>query len=181
MPLDALADARLMRNFAYVGGRWTAGEANATFPVADPATGKPIGHVAAITAAQARAATDAAAAAFPAWSTLLPQDRSVLLRRWFGLITEAREDLARLMTREQGKPALRGPRRDRLRRELRRVLRRGSPPPEHRGRDLAPPRRRGRALARAFGRRRADHALELPLRDGHPQGRRRARRRLHRA
>ena len=104
MPLDALADARLMRNFAYVGGRWTAGEANATFPVADPATGKPIGHVAALTAAQARAATDAAAAAFPAWSTLLPQDRSVLLRRWFGLITEAREDLARLMTREQGKP-----------------------------------------------------------------------------
>ena len=104
MPLDALADARLMRNFAYVGGRWTAGEANATFPVADPATGKPIGYVAALTAAQARAATDAAAAAFPAWSTLLPQDRSVLLRRWFGLITEAREDLARLMTREQGKP-----------------------------------------------------------------------------
>ena len=41
MPLDALADARLMRNFAYVGGRWTAGEANATFPVADPATASP--------------------------------------------------------------------------------------------------------------------------------------------
>jgi aspartate-semialdehyde dehydrogenase len=100
----ALADARLHRNFAYVGGRWTAGEANATFPVADPATGETIGHVAALTAAQARAATDAADAAFPAWAGLLPQERSTILRRWHELLAEHREDLARLMTREQGKP-----------------------------------------------------------------------------
>ena len=105
MPLDApLADARLQRSFAYVAGRWTAGEANASFPVADPATAETIGHVAALTAAQARAATDAADAAFPAWSALLPQERSAILHRWHRLIVEAREDLARLMTREQGKP-----------------------------------------------------------------------------
>jgi aspartate-semialdehyde dehydrogenase len=104
--LDAarLADPRLQRSFAYVAGRWTAGEANATFPVADPATGETIGHVAALTAAQARAATDAAETAFAGWSTLLPQDRSVVLRRWHELLLAAREDLARLMTREQGKP-----------------------------------------------------------------------------
>jgi hypothetical protein len=48
-----LADARLWRSFAYVAGRWTAGEASATFPVADPATADTIGHVAALTAAQA--------------------------------------------------------------------------------------------------------------------------------
>ena len=106
LTLDAapLADARLLRSFAYVAGRWTAGEANATFPVADPATGDTIGHVAALTAAQARAATDAAQAAFPAWSTLLPRERSAILHRWHALILAAREDLARIMTREQGKP-----------------------------------------------------------------------------
>jgi aspartate-semialdehyde dehydrogenase len=105
MPLDApLADARLMRSFAYLDGRWTAGEANATFAVTDPATGETIGHVAALTAAQARAATDAAETAFPAWSSLLPQERSAVLRRWHALLLGAREDLARLMTREQGKP-----------------------------------------------------------------------------
>jgi aspartate-semialdehyde dehydrogenase len=106
LALDAapLADTRLWKSFAYVAGRWTAGEENATFPVTDPADDEAIGHVAALTAAQARAATDAAEAAFPAWSTLLPQERSAILRRWFALITEAREDLARIMTREQGKP-----------------------------------------------------------------------------
>jgi aspartate-semialdehyde dehydrogenase len=105
MPLDApLADARLIKSFAYVAGRWTAGADNATFAVTDPATAETIGHVAALTAPQARAATDAAEAAFPAWSTLLPQERSAVLHRWHALILAAREDLARLMTREQGKP-----------------------------------------------------------------------------
>jgi aspartate-semialdehyde dehydrogenase len=105
MPLDApLPDARLQKSFAYVAGRWTAGEGNASFAVTDPATGDTIGHVAALGAAQARAATDAAEAAFPAWSGRLPQERSAVLRRWHALILEARDDLARLMTREQGKP-----------------------------------------------------------------------------
>ena len=67
--LDApLADARLWREFAYVAGRWTAGEATRPLPVTDPADGETIGRVAALTAAQAAAATDAAEAAFPAWS-----------------------------------------------------------------------------------------------------------------
>jgi aspartate-semialdehyde dehydrogenase len=106
LALDAapLADTRLMRSFAYVAGRWTAGDDNATFAVADPATGGTIGRVAALSAGQARAATDAAEAAFPAWAARLPQERSAVLRRWCELVLGAREDLARLMTREQGKP-----------------------------------------------------------------------------
>jgi aspartate-semialdehyde dehydrogenase len=104
MPLDALADPRLMRSFAYIAGRWTAGHDGASFPVADPATGTTVGHCAALGPAQARAAADAAEAAFAGWSGLLPQERSAVLSRWHALILESREDLARLMTREQGKP-----------------------------------------------------------------------------
>jgi aspartate-semialdehyde dehydrogenase len=99
-----LADARLWREFAYVAGRWTAGDANRTFAVTDPADGETVGRVAALSAAQAAAATDVAQAAFPAWSALLPQERSAVLRRWHDAIATAREDLARIMTREQGKP-----------------------------------------------------------------------------
>jgi aspartate-semialdehyde dehydrogenase len=99
-----LAAARLGRSFAYVAGRWTAGEAGTTFPVTDPADGETIGHVAALTPAQAHGATDAAQDAFPAWSTMVPQERSAFLRRWHDLILASREDLARIMTREQGKP-----------------------------------------------------------------------------
>ena len=99
-----ITDARLWREFAYVAGRWTGGEDNRTRAVTDPADGTVIGRVAELSAAQAAAATDAAEAAFPAWAALLPQERSAILRRWFELITAAREDLARIMTREQGKP-----------------------------------------------------------------------------
>ncbi|MEO8882532.1 MAG: NAD-dependent succinate-semialdehyde dehydrogenase [Devosia sp.] len=72
--------------------------------VTDPATGETLGRVPACTAAQSRGAVDAAAAAFSPWSGLLPQQRSKILRRWFELVTEARDDLALIMTREQGKP-----------------------------------------------------------------------------
>ncbi len=103
--LDApTADPRLWREFAYVAGRWTGGDGSRARAVTDPADGSTIGHVAALSAAQAGAATDAAEAAFPAWSGLLPQERGAILRRWFALILDAREDLARIMTREQGKP-----------------------------------------------------------------------------
>ena len=77
---------------------------NRTRAVTDPADGTVIGRVAELSAAQAAAATDAAEAAFPAWAALLPQERSAILRRWYELIAAAREDLARIMTREQGKP-----------------------------------------------------------------------------
>ena len=145
-----------------------------------PRTGETIGHVAALTAAQARAATDAAEAAFPAWSTLLPQERSAILRRWHDADHRGPRGPRPPHDPRAGQAALRGARRDRLCRELRRVLRRGGPPPEHRGRHLAPADAEVELWREPAGVAALDHPLELPLRDDHPQGRRRARRRLHR-
>lgn len=102
--VSRLSDRRLLRELAYVGGRWTAAPDGATFAVTDPASGRTLAQVAALDAAQATAAVTAAAAAFPAWSARLPQDRAARLRDWFDRITAAREDLALLMTLEQGKP-----------------------------------------------------------------------------
>ncbi len=99
-----ITDKRLVRNFSYIGGKWTAALDGATFAVTDPATGAQVGEVAALSGAEARGAVDAAQAAFAAWSARLPQERSALLRRWFELMGEHREDLARIMVLEQGKP-----------------------------------------------------------------------------
>lgn len=72
--------------------------------VRDPATGTVIAKLAISERDGARAAVDAAQAAFPGWSHMLPQDRAAILHRWHALIMEAREDLARIMVMEQGKP-----------------------------------------------------------------------------
>lgn len=101
---NGIEDTRLVRSFSYVNGKWAAGENGATFAVSDPADGAPIGEVARLSSAQSREAVDAAQTAFADWSAALPQVRSVLLRRWFDLMVEHREDLARIMVMEQGKP-----------------------------------------------------------------------------
>ena len=103
-PMSGLADRSLLRSFAYVGGRWVAARSGESLPVIDPATGAEIGRVANLSASESRAAVDAADAAFPEWAAMLPQARSALLRRWFKLMREAREDLALILTCEQGKP-----------------------------------------------------------------------------
>jgi aspartate-semialdehyde dehydrogenase len=100
----AIADKRLVRSFSYVGGKWRAAASGETIPVTDPASGDVIGEVASLSAAEARAAVDAAQAAFPGWAEILPQARSAVLRRWFELMLQHREDLARIMVLEQGKP-----------------------------------------------------------------------------
>lgn len=102
--LDRLADRRLLRELAYVDGHWTASEAAESFEVTDPATGTTVAFVAALDGRQTTKAIDAAASAFPAWRALLPQERSKTLRKWFELIIAAKQDLALLMTLEQGKP-----------------------------------------------------------------------------
>ena len=101
---NGITDTRLVRNFSYVNGKWTAGDDSQTIAVTNPADGARLGEVASLSADQARAAVDAAQAAFGDWSMTLPQDRSALLRRWFDLMIENREDLARIMVLEQGKP-----------------------------------------------------------------------------
>ncbi|MDX8498783.1 NAD-dependent succinate-semialdehyde dehydrogenase [Mesorhizobium sp. VK4C] len=102
--LDRLADRRLLRDLGYVGGHWTAGHSAASFEVTDPATGSTVAFVAALDSKQTTEAVDAAARALPAWRSALPQARSKILRKWFDLIIAAKDDLALLMTLEQGKP-----------------------------------------------------------------------------
>ncbi|EXL06749.1 NAD-dependent succinate-semialdehyde dehydrogenase [Aquamicrobium defluvii] len=102
--LDRLVDRRLYRELAYVGGHWTASAAARSFEVTDPASGATLAFVAALDEGQTADAISAAHRAFPSWRALLPQERSRLLRAWYELIVAAREDLALLMTLEQGKP-----------------------------------------------------------------------------
>jgi aspartate-semialdehyde dehydrogenase len=101
---DELTDAGLFCQLAHIGGEPTSAISGETIPVTDPATGETIGTIPSLSPDQSRAAIDAAQHAFPAWSSLLPQERSAILRRWYDLIMDAREDLARIMVAEQGKP-----------------------------------------------------------------------------
>ncbi len=102
--LGRLADRRLVRELAYVAGSWTAGSGGHGFSVSDPATGMPLAWVAALDGSQTDAAIDAAHKAFADWRALLPHERAAVLRRWHALMLENREDLALIMTLEQGKP-----------------------------------------------------------------------------
>ncbi|MGF6859780.1 aspartate-semialdehyde dehydrogenase [Rhodobacteraceae bacterium MBR-64] len=99
-----ITDKRLVRSFAYIGGQWRAAATGATLAVTDPATGEIIGEVASLSGDEARSAVDAAQAAFADWAGLLPQARAAILRRWFDLVLAHKEDLARIMVLEQGKP-----------------------------------------------------------------------------
>jgi aspartate-semialdehyde dehydrogenase len=103
-PAFELADPSLFRPFGYVDGRWTGDRAGKTIPVSNPANGSVLGEVADLSGVDSEAAVDAAQRAFDVWSSLLPQERSKVLRRWFDLVSDNREDLARIMTLEQGKP-----------------------------------------------------------------------------
>jgi succinate-semialdehyde dehydrogenase / glutarate-semialdehyde dehydrogenase len=88
----------------FIGGRWRAAEDDATLTVRDPATGEVIKQIASASAADAQAAMDATAEAFPAWSATPARERGELLRRAFDLLVERAEEFALLMTLEMGKP-----------------------------------------------------------------------------
>ncbi len=100
----ALSDPALLRADAFVGGAWLAAARGARFAVRNPANGEILAEVADLDAADTRAAIEAAAAAQAPWAARTAKARSALLMRWYGLIMRAQEDLARLMTAEQGKP-----------------------------------------------------------------------------
>ena len=102
--LRRLADPRLLREFAYVGGAWTAGAAGRTISVTSPADGALIGTVPALSGEEGLGAVAAAEAAFADWAGRVPQERAGVLRRWFEAMIAAKEDLALIMTLEQGKP-----------------------------------------------------------------------------
>ncbi|XP_047190851.1 succinate-semialdehyde dehydrogenase, mitochondrial [Scophthalmus maximus] len=94
--------APLLRTQGYVDGRWVS--AASAFPVLDPATGQEIARVADCGPAEAKRAVDAAYEAFHSWKRFTAKERSVLLRKWFDLMTLHKEDLAKLITFECGKP-----------------------------------------------------------------------------
>ncbi len=96
-PKPGLADEGLMRTEGDFAG-------SGRLAVRNPATGEMVAQIALSDAKGARAAVDAAHAAFAAWSAMLPQKRAAILHRWHAMILEAREDLAQIMVAEQGKP-----------------------------------------------------------------------------
>jgi aspartate-semialdehyde dehydrogenase len=102
--LSRLRDRHLLRNLAYIGGRWTGAENGANFEVTDPASGRSLAWVASLGRDETAAAIDAAAKAMSTWRALLPQERARILRTWFELIVAAKDDLALIITLEQGKP-----------------------------------------------------------------------------
>ena len=100
----ALKDPDLLRDCALIGGVWEAADSGATLAVRNPATGDEVGRVPRMGAAETTRAVQAAARAFPAWAALSVKRRADLLRRWYELMMAAQDDLALIMTTEQGKP-----------------------------------------------------------------------------
>ena len=103
-PLARIKDTALIRDLSFIGGQWRDAASGQRIDVHNPADGTVVARVAALSAEESRAAVDAAQDAFDGWSGLLPQERSRLMRRWFDLMLEHKEDLANLMVAEQGKP-----------------------------------------------------------------------------
>ena len=96
-----IQNRNLLRDSCLIGGKWT-GTPEAV--IDNPATGETVSRVPVFGAKEANAAVDAAAAALPGWSAKTAKERAAILRRWFQLIIENKEDLAIIMTSEQGKP-----------------------------------------------------------------------------
>ena len=101
-PLALLADPSLLKTDALIDGEWVAGKSR--FAVTDPATGALLAEVANLGASEAEAAIAAANKAWPAWRAKTAKERGAILMKWFHLLHKHADDLARIMTAEQGKP-----------------------------------------------------------------------------
>jgi succinate-semialdehyde dehydrogenase / glutarate-semialdehyde dehydrogenase len=99
-----LKDPDLFRQQCFLNGEWVDARSRETITVRNPADGSVLGTVPKMGADETRAAIEAADAAWPAWRSKLAKERSAILRKWFDLIVANQEDLAVLMTSEQGKP-----------------------------------------------------------------------------
>src|SRR3977135_3785858 len=174
---DRLKDPSLLREQCYIDGVWTGTPAK---PVTNPVNGVELAKVPVMSTAEATQAVEAAERAFPAWAKLTAKQRSNILRKWFDLIIANREDLALILTSEQGKPLaealgevdIGGAYVEFFAEEARRVYGETLPTPRPGARLVgAPP---------ADRRLRRDHAVEFSVFDDHPQGLAGAGRRLHR-
>ena len=99
-----LKNPALLREQAYINGQWVSAADGGTFPVTNPADGSLVAHVPQLNVEDARSAIEAANTAWPAWRSKTAKERSAILRRWFDLMLANKDDLAAIMTAEQGKP-----------------------------------------------------------------------------
>jgi succinate-semialdehyde dehydrogenase/glutarate-semialdehyde dehydrogenase len=99
-----LKDPTLLRQQAYIDGAWLDADNGETHPVTNPATGEHLGTIPMMGTAETRRAIEAANAAWPAWRKKTAKERAAVLRKWYDLIMANADDLALLMTTEQGKP-----------------------------------------------------------------------------
>ena len=103
MSIASLADPSLFREQAYIAGKWIDSSSGKTIEVTNPATGEVIGTIPSCTASETQRAIEAADRAQAKWKTVSPEERADILRAWYDLILENADDLARIMTVEQGK------------------------------------------------------------------------------
>ncbi|MDA0994840.1 MAG: NAD-dependent succinate-semialdehyde dehydrogenase [Proteobacteria bacterium] len=99
-----ISDKALFKTQAYINGQWADADDGSTFSVTNPANGKTIAEVASCGAAETRRAIEAAEVAMVGWRARSAKDRASILRKWFNLMIAAQEDLAQILTAEQGKP-----------------------------------------------------------------------------
>jgi len=99
-----LKNPSLLREQAYIDGAWVGAAAAGTFPVTNPADGSGVANVPQLGVAETKAAIEAANAAWPAWRSKTAKERAAILRRWYDLMVAHKDDLAAIMTAEQGKP-----------------------------------------------------------------------------
>ena len=99
-----LKDMKLFRQQAYIDGQWADADNNKTIDVTNPADGEKLGTVPNMGAGETRRAVIAANKAWPEWRAKTGKERAGIMRKWFNLMMENQDDLARLMTLEQGKP-----------------------------------------------------------------------------
>jgi len=99
-----IKDKALLKTQAYINGKWVDGDDGSSFSVDNPATGESIAEVASCGTAETRRAIEAADAALVSWRKRNAKDRAAILRKWFNLMMDAQEDLAQILTAEQGKP-----------------------------------------------------------------------------
>lgn len=99
-----LHDSKLFQQQAFINGQWCAADSGATLEVMNPATQQPLGTVPNMGAGETQRAIEAANQALPAWRGHTAKQRSEIMQRWYALMMTHQDDLARLMTLEQGKP-----------------------------------------------------------------------------
>jgi succinate-semialdehyde dehydrogenase / glutarate-semialdehyde dehydrogenase len=99
-----LKDQKLFRQQCYIDGEWVGADSGKTIPVTNPASGETLGSVPRMGADETRRAIEAAERALPAWRAKTAKERATILRNWFNLMMANQDDLAALMTAEQGKP-----------------------------------------------------------------------------